>query len=325
MDWYVTESGRTLVAASVFGTDWTIGTPAGTEFNALGIDNRYGTSLANNGGVGVASRLTHLIFYDELSGGRYLLHAGGGYTFGQIGGSGVNVPGTVGSQTYRATTIPEFFVGDASLNSLTVNGTPNVLDTGRYLAHNYSLYHLELAGNAGSFHWQSEVLGTAVAQFGGPLVYYGGAYAQCGYFLTGESAGYNRQMGALDYNCVPFREFLGLGRGRRMCGWGAWEVAARWSYLDLQSNRINPLNYQGAGPIDPATGLPTGLTASNGGTGPSVAFPNPGVLNESTVGLNWYWNQFAKVQFNWIHSMLSSQYHGFSQMDIWALRYQVEF
>ena len=82
---------------------------------------------------------------------------------------------------------------------------------------------------------QTEWLGTAVAQDGGPMVYYDGAYAQCGYFLTGESAGYNKQMGAMDYNCKPFSEFFGLGSRKGICGWGAWEVAARWSYLDLQS------------------------------------------------------------------------------------------
>ncbi len=58
------------------------------------------------------------------------------------------------------------------------------------------------------------------------------------------------------------------------------------------------------------------------------------MLNESTVGLNWYWNQFTKVQFNWIHCMLSSQYHGMSNMDIFGhysvmdvamIRYQIEF
>ena len=328
MDWYVTESGRTLMAASVFGTDWTFTNTNGqTEYNSLGIDNRYGTSIGNVGGVGIATRMTHLLYYDEPSEGRYLLHVGGGYTFAEIGGNGTsgNGPGTIGSSTYRASSIPEFFVGDSGGNSSTLAGTPNVLDTGRFLANSYSLYHLELAGNAGSLHWQSEVLGTAVAQRDGPLVYYGGAYAQCGYFLTGESAGYNRQAGTLDYNCRPFSELVGLGRGRRMCGWGAWELAARWSYLDLQTNRVTAANYTGAGTTLPAlapTVNPPGVLAA----GPSAnANPNPGVLNESTVALNWYWNAYARVQFNWIHNMLSSQYRAYSVMDIWTIRYQLEF
>jgi hypothetical protein len=60
-------------------------------------------------------------------------------------------------------------------------------------------------------------------------------------------------------------------------------------------------------------------------TGPSASNPNPGVVNESTVGVNWYWNQFTKMQFNWIHNVLSSQYHGLSNMDIFACRLQAEF
>ncbi len=328
MDWYVSESGRTLVAASVFGSDWTFTDPNGTtQYNTLGIDNRYGTSIGNVGGVGVATRLTHLVYYDEPSGGRYLLHVGGGYTFAEIGGNGIlgNGPGTAGSSTFRASTIPEFFVGDPAAGGATSAGTPNVLDTGRFLASSYSLYHLELAGNAGSFHWQSEVLGTAVNQVNGPIVFYGGAYAQCGWFLTGESAGYNKQTGALDYNSRPFTELAGGGWGRPMCGWGAWEIAARWSYLDLQTDRVTAANYTGAGTTLPAL-APTVNPPAVLGNGPSAnANPNPGVLNESTLALNWYWNQYTRVQFNWIHSMLASQYRPYSVLDIWAVRFQVEF
>jgi phosphate-selective porin OprO and OprP len=321
MDWYVTESGRTLFATSVFSTGWTFwNTATGTtEYNTLGGDDRFGTQIGDNGGVGVATRMSHLLYYDEPADGRYLMHVGGGYTFASIGGNGVGAPGFTGGQTYRASSVPEFFVGDPGGNFSTFAGTPNVLDTGRFLATNYSLYHTEFAANAGSFHFQSEALGTAVAQLGGPLVYYGGAYAQCGFFLTGESAGYNKQMGAMDYNCQPFREFMALGPGKPMCGWGAWELAARWSYLDLQTNRVTAANYTGAGTTLPAL-------APTSPAGPSAATnPNPGSMNESTLALNWYWNQYTKVQFNWIHNMLSSQYHGYSQLDAWTARYQVEF
>ncbi len=219
---------------------------------------------------------------------------------------------------YRSTTFPEFFVGDSIASNNVQGATPNVLDTGRFLAHNYSLYHVELAANYGSFNFQSEGFASAVAQYAGPLVYYGGAYAQVGYFLTGESAGYAKNMGAMDYNCKPFSEFFGLGSRKGICGWGAWEVAARWTYVDLQSNRIKASNYAAGTSFTP--GVANGLL-----TGPSASNPNPGTLNESTLGLNWYWNQWAKVQLNWIHCMLASQYHGQSQMDIYAIRYQCEF
>lgn len=316
MNYDLVNNGRTMWAASIYGTEWTFWNGTATQYSSEGNDNRFGTALGDNGGIGFTGRISHLLYYDEPTNGRYLLHVGGGYNFAQIGGNGVGAAGTVGGQTYRATTIPEFFVGDQGGGGSTFAGTPNVLDTGRFLAHNYQLLHAELAGNWGSAHFQSEWMGTAVAQFGGPLVFYQGAYAQAGYFLTGESAGYNKEFGALDYNCKPFSNFFGIGRRRGICGWGAWEVAARWSYLDLQTNRINPANYQGVA----AGGFTGSLPA-----GPSTSTPNPGILNESTLALNWYWNSFTRVQFNWIHNMLDSQFRGFSAMDLYTTRFQIEF
>ncbi len=32
------------------------------------------------------------------------------------------------------------------------------------------------------------------------------------------------------------------------------------------------------------------------------------MLNEGTLALNWYWNQFTRVQFNIIFCNISSQY-----------------
>jgi phosphate-selective porin OprO and OprP len=319
MNWWNSENGRTLIAGSIYGagvTYWNSPQNGGanqTQYAILGTDDRDGSMLGN--GVAAAVRGVHLLYYDEPSEGRYLMAVGGSYNFSQIGGSG----GQLGANMYRSTTFPEFFVGDSVASNSVQGSTPNVLDTGRFLAHNYSLYNLEWAANYGSWNFQSEWFGTAVAQYGGPLVFYDGAYAQVGYFLTGESAGYAKNMGAMDYNCKPFSEFFGLGTHKGICGWGAWEVAARWTYVDLQSNRIKASNYAAG------TNLTTPGTSNGLLTGPSAGNPNPGVLNESTVGLNWYWNQFAKVQLNWIHCMLSSQFHGQSAMDIYAIRYQAEF
>jgi len=328
MDYWISDNQRTMLAASIYAAGYTFwnsvnnGATNQTQTQILGLDNRFGTTLGN--GAALALRGSHLLWYDDPSEGRYLMHVGGGYNVSQIG----NNPSDVGGGTYRASTIPEFFVGDQAGAFNTFAGTPNVLDTGRFKAHNYQLLHAEWAANYGSFHMQTEWLGTAVAQNGGPMVYYNGAYAQCGYFLTGESAGYNKQMGAMDYNCKPFSEFFGLGSRKGICGFGAWEVAARWSYLDLQSSRINASSYVGTTPA----GLPSGpATAGAGvGAGPSAANPNPGILNEGTLALNWYWNQFTRVQFNIIFCNVSSQYvlptegHQ-SLMEAYTCRYQIEF
>jgi hypothetical protein len=92
-------------------------------------------------------------------------------------------------------------------------------------------------------------------------------------------------------------------------------VATRWSYLNLQNSHVNPANYQNV----------TSLTAPNGGAGPSTAYPNPGILNNATLALNWWWNQWTRVEFNYVVTMLDSQYHGYSRMEAWATRFQVEF
>ncbi len=290
------------IAYSVYATGLTFfnGTP---QYSTLG-DTRYGTQIGDRGGVSTAIRATRLLYYDEPAEGRYLLHIGGGYNFSEIGGNGRT--GGTDASTYDSRPIPEFFVGDPNGGGLTAAGTPSIVDTGRILANNFHFAHLELAGNYGAAHFQTEYMATALNQMSGPTVFYQGAYIQTGYFLTGESAGYNKITGVMDYNVKPFSEFFGLGADKWMCGWGAWELAFRWSYLNMIGNNVDPANI-----VLPVNTVP-----------PS---PNPGQVNQSTVALNWWWNQYTRMQFNWIHSMLDNNAHGFSAMDIFAARFQIEF
>jgi phosphate-selective porin OprO and OprP len=305
MSWFnAGEDDRTLIAYSVYGTGFTFTNPgaATPTYGSLG-DTRFGTQIGDNGGVSAAIRGSHLLYYDPYADNRYLLHIGAGYNFSEIGGS----PG-VGSnaRTYQARAIPEFFVGDPGGGGLTANGTPFVADTGRFLANDFHFMHAELAGNYGSAHFQSEYMATLVDQVGGPAVFYHGAYVQAGYFLTGESCGYNKQMGALDYNVKPFKEFFGLGRDQWFCGWGAWEIAARYSYLNLASTAILPANQ---------------LSAA---AGPPVS-PNPGIVNDATLALNWWWNQFTRVQFNYIYVNQNPNAAATGITNIYAARFQFEF
>jgi phosphate-selective porin OprO/OprP len=243
------------------------------------------------------------LYLDPYAGERYLLHVGGGYNFSQIGGSG-----TTGAEarTFQARALPEFFVGDQAGGFVTAAGTPVFLDTGRILADNYQLLHGEIGGNYGPAHFQAEYLASFVDQRTGAGIFYDGAYVQCGYFLTGEHCGYNKQMGALDYNVQPFSDFFALGRKGCFGGWGAWEIAARWSYLNLADNNLLAANQLSAAAGPPAS-------------------PNPGTLNSATLALNWWWNQYTRVQFNYIHPMLNSTAFGRSDTDIYATRFQIEF
>jgi phosphate-selective porin OprO and OprP len=302
MAYRVSDDEMTTLAYSAYATGFTFWNGASNVYGTMG-DTRNGTQITDHGGIAAAIRATHLLYYDEPAEGRYLLHVGAGYLFSELGGRGTT---GLDARTFEARSIPEFFVGDPTAAGLTAAGTPFVVDTGRVLATDFHMGHLELAGKYGSAHFQTEVLGTALNQLNGPTVAYYGAYAQTGIFLTGESAGYNKQTGVLDYNVKPNSEFVGTGTHGRMCGWGAWELAARWTYLNLAATNYTPGNV-----------LP-------GPAGPP-ANPDPGALNESTVALNWWWNQYTRVQFNWIHTMLENNANGFSAMDIFATRFQIEF
>lgn len=301
MSWYnLGEDDRTLLAYSVYGTGFSLGNINGT----IG-DTRFGTQIGDNGGVSAAVRGTHLLYWDPYAGDRYLLHIGGGYNYSVIGGHNNGPITDVSARAFESRAIPEFFVGDPAGGGLTANGTPFVVDTGRFLASDYHFFHTELAGNYGPAHFQSEYMATLVDQIGGPQVFYHGAYVQCGYFLTGENCGYNKQMGAMDYNVKPFREFFGLGRDQWFCGWGAWEVAARFSYVNLASTDV--------GAVFPQTP----------GTFPPV--PNPGIVNNTTLALNWWWNQYTRVQFNWINCNTNPNAGPSGVTNIYAARFQFEF
>ncbi|MGD9724103.1 MAG: OprO/OprP family phosphate-selective porin [Pirellulales bacterium] len=303
MSYAMSEDERTMWAYSMYGTGLTFFNGTGSTYSTLG-DTRAGTQIGDSGGVSFTARATHLLYYDDLSQGRYLVHVGGGYSYSQIGGDG-----TTGSfaKTYNSRPIPEFFVGDPAGGGLTVAGTPVVVDSGRILANSFNFYHVELASNWGPAHFQTEFMCASVNQRNGPAVVYPGAYFQCGYFLTGESCLYLKQAGVLDYNVVPYSDFFGIGR-RNLCvgGWGAWEVAFRWSWVDLSGTDI----------------LPENQLSNSAGPPPA---PNPGSVNELTLGVNWWWNRFTRLQFNWIHSIPNYANAGVAPFDIYGGRFQVEF
>lgn len=288
------EDDLTTWQYSVYRTGGVGGAPVG--------DSRFATDIGDNGGVSVAGRATHLLSYDVPAEGRYLWHVGAACTFGEI----TATSGTNGF--YQARAIPEFFVGDPAGGSggvgSTAAGTPFVADTGRIPAKSFTLWGLETVAIHGAFNFQAEWMMTTVDQIGGPTLFYDGGYAQAGYFLTGENRAYNKTFGALD-KLVPFTDFFGLGRRECVAGWGAWEVAGRLGYLNLDdpgANAFSPPGY---------VGPPAGV--------------NPGRVVETTLGLNWYWNPYSKVQFNYIHGWLDNRANGNSDLDILCARYQIEF
>jgi phosphate-selective porin OprO/OprP len=151
-----------------------------------------------------------------------------------------------------------------------INGSPqlNVLaDTGTLGAASQVIFGLEHVVIAGPVTWQSEYFGsrvnsTSVGTANLGATYYQGVYTEVMLFLTGESRGWDAK-NAVTKRVVPRRNF-GFATDGEGGGPGAWEVAVRYTYLDLNDGAIRG-----------------------------------GRLNNVTLGLNWYWNPNMKMQFDY--------------------------
>lgn len=224
--------------------------------------------VSGDSGYGMSTRATALLYEDA----RYndTLHVGAGYTFNQ--------PSTGFT---RIRTSAEVGVNQLDFHNVDFP-IPFFVDTGPLPADSYQVFGTELAASRGPLLFQSELHCSATEQIAAPAVRFWGGYAHASYVLTGERRTYNKQQGVYG-RVAPRRDY-----GR--CGPGAWEIAGRWSYIDLRDENI-------------------------GG----------GKLHDLTFGLNWYLNRYAKFQFNYIHAMLERPAALDSTADILALRAQLDF
>jgi len=105
-------------------------------------------------------------------------------------------------------------------------------------------------------HAQGDYAGTCVERAGPGLgpVNFSGWYAQAGWFITGESRSFD----------VRDAKFKRIHPRRKI---GAWEVAVRWSEIDLQSKDVLG-----------------------------------GEEQNLTVGLNWWANDNVMVRFNYVRA-----------------------
>ncbi len=265
--------------------------------------DQFGDSLSIDGGHGMAARLTRLAWWCD-NGSNYL-HLGSGYF--------LNSPPR---DRARFRTLPEIFVGEFAPGGIgtsgqavpgVLNGTPFFADTGVIQNVNaVSTYGLEALWVNGPLSWQSEAMAAQVNQTGVRDAILGGAYSQVGYFLTGEHRPYDRKAGAID-RVLPRANFK-PGTG----GWGAWEVAGRWSYVDLNAGSF---------------GTPGNPSASGAG----------GIMQNLTAGLNWFINPYVRWEFNYIHSWVNGHAinqttHQFdftrtakSETNIFGTRVQLDF
>jgi phosphate-selective porin OprO/OprP len=110
---------------------------------------------------------------------------------------------------------------------------PYVVDTGNIAADRALVAGAEAAWVRGPFSIQSEYLHSWVNESDGQAPGFDGVYASVSYFLTGESRPYDRRNGCFS-RVVPHQDFDWF-KG----GWGAWEVAGRYSFVNLDSADVH--------------------------------------------------------------------------------------
>ena len=107
---------------------------------------------------------------------------------------------------------------------------------------------------------------------------FNGGYLQVAYTLTGENRAYDKKYGTLSRYYFggqgPYENaFLVRDADGNFCaGQGAWELACRYSYTDL-----------------------------NAGSGVRAGYVNGGIMQGVSLGLNWYLNSNLTVNTEWVY------------------------
>lgn len=141
------------------------------------------------------------------------------------------------------------------------------VDTMSLDASDVDIVGAELAWVNGPLSIQSEYTHAFVNGDGGQEnVDFWGAYGQVSYFLTGEHRPY--ELGSGKFGRIKPRANFDPARGH----WGAFELAARFSYLDLDDRSVRG-----------------------------------GELWDVTAGLNWYLFPNARIMLNYVHADVSDR------------------
>jgi phosphate-selective porin OprO/OprP len=201
------------------------------------------------------ARLTGLPIYQDD--GRTLLHLGAAGRTRQIG-----------DEELRLRTRPEQHLA------------PRFADTGTFDAEHQTSAGAEAAFVYGPASLQSEYMYTSVDTPGTLDPDFDGFYVLASYFLTGEHRPYKTDEGI--FGAVKPNHDFSIADG----GWGAWEIATRYSQTDLDDQSIKGGN-----------------------------------LRNNTVGLNWYLNPNVRVMLNYVHSHRQSE----GSADMFGTRFQVFF
>jgi phosphate-selective porin OprO and OprP len=160
------------------------------------------------------------------------------------------------------------------------------------------VYSAEAAGTYGPLFFQGEYFWFNIDrnEFAPlPSLKFQGGYGEVAYTLTGETRRYNA--GSASYAGILPANPFSLSGG----GWGAWEIAARFSTIDLNDQ----------------------LATANGVAG--------GRQTIYTLALNWYANRNVRLMFDYLHGTLGKQISptnfgdAGASFDAFAMRTQVAF
>jgi phosphate-selective porin OprO/OprP len=220
-----------------------------------------GLSIGDDGNWAVTTRVTALPVYHDDDWRYRLIHVGAAF-----------------SQRRPPGGIVDYDPGPQS-NLLDVSDSPvsPLLPRLEIASNSGQLFNLQAAAVDGSFSVQGEWFATTIQQRDAGLVFLHGFYIYASYFLTGEHRGYDRAVagfGPVRVHRPVIRSEPGAARG-----WGALELAARFSAADFSSNNLPPM------PTPPPVLSPTGT-----------------VLYEGTLGVNWYLNDHTRVMVNYVLS-----------------------
>lgn len=155
------------------------------------------------------------------------------------------------------------------------SGPPGVLnpiyaDTGGLLSDQQDVLAFETFAQAGPWSLQGEYAGTWIQDAVQPAgvdhgtPFFHGGYVELLYFLTGDCRNFNKQLAVPDRTVPLENAFLVETANGCSSGRGAWQLGIRYSGIDLNDNGING-----------------------------------GILNSGTLGLNWFPNPNAVIQFNY--------------------------
>ncbi len=162
-----------------------------------------------------------------------------------------------------------------------------LVDTGNIPGNvdSYGLAAAEIAGVYGPLSLQGEYTRTEISRDRFGDLGFDGYYVYGSWFVTGESRNYRGDKGVFDV-VLPRQIF-----NPRYGGWGAWELAVRYSALDLNDGSV-------AG----------------------------GEIDDLTLGVNWYPNAYVRVMANYVSVLgVRGGAHDGDNPDLFQLRLQFAY